>query len=410
MKNDVINGINDVIADEDCMWIISDGLPCLFRYDYLTREIELKAIFPKEVNTVCPFSRMIKMGNEIYFIPWMVKDIYCYDITKNELYKLDIPFKDFSSDNWRKTEAVIEDGNLYCINRVPDAIIEINPVTKETRTFQVDMQLYADYLLPCKEWTVYPAPCVYQGKIIWTNYKNILTVFDVRTKEFSVEKIEELSKAEPKPLSNDTEDYTIGVRVFEEALWIFTFEGKVYRYDNATHKIENKLYEDYVYYDDDDGVDVCFLFDIVSLENELFFIPSYKNKCIKYNGSTNQYEEILNDYIQNWESNKRNYTICKVINNKKILLYSYYENIFYILDVKNNSVEKWKVKESLTKFIKENPLFVQAVNRIFLKNHMYDFDDLDWLIQGISANDKKEEEKLSVSNVGKQIYTTINNV
>lgn len=409
MKSAVINGINDVISDKDCMWVITDGLPCLFRYDYIAQEIELKAIFPNEANVGAPFSRMIKLENEIYFIPWSVKDIYYYDIPNEEFHKLDILFKEFCKDNWRRAEAVVVDGNLYCINRVPDAVIEINSITKEAKTFQVDMQLYSDYLLPCKEWTVYPEPCVYQEKIIWTNYRNILTVFDIRTKGFSIEKIEGMSKEGPKRLSNVTEDYIIGVRFFEDVLWLFTFEGKVYQYDHTSHKIKNKSFEDYVYYEDDDGVVVCSLYDIVPLENELFLIPSYKNKCIKYNGHTDQYEETLNDYIQNWESNRRNYTICKVINNKKILLYSYYENTLYILDTEKNSVRKWKVEVSWTKFIKENPLFVQAVNRILLKDYMYNFDDLDWLIQSVFVNGEKEEKGLLVSTVGERIYTTINN-
>ena len=404
MKNSVIKSINDVIADEDCMWIISDELPCLFRYDYLMQKIELKEIFPETVSGICPFSRMVKLGNEIYFIPWLVKDIYYYDITKDEIYKLDIFFKEFSSDNWRRTEAVVVEGNLYCINRAPDAVIEINPVTKEVQVFQVDMQLYADSILPWREWTVYPAPCFYREKIIWTNYKNILTVFDIRTKQFSVKKIEEVSKEKPKRSSNITEDFIIGVKSFEEALWLFTFEGRVYRYDNAIHKIESGLFEGYAYYDDADGVVVSSLYDIVPIENELFFIPAYKNKCIKYNGSTKQYEKTLNNYTQSWEFNRRNYTICKVIDNKKILLYSYYENIFYIPDTEKNGVLECKIEDSWMKFAKENPLFVQAVNKNFMREEMYEFDDLEWLIQSVIVDGKKEKRKLSVGIVGKQIY------
>ncbi len=348
MKNSVIKSINDVIADEDCMWIISDELPCLFRYDYLIQKIELKEIFPETVSGICPFSRMVKLGNEIYFIPWLVKDIYYYDITKDEIYKLDIFFKEFSSDNWRRTEAVVVEGNLYCINRAPDAVIEINPVTKEVQVFQVDMQLYADSILPWREWTVYPAPCFYREKIIWTNYKNILTVFDIRTKQFSVKKIEEVSKEKPKRSSNITEDFIIGVKSFEEALWLFTFEGRVYRYDNAIHKIESGLFEGYAYYDDADGVVVSSLYDIV--------------------------------------------------------LYSYYENIFYILDTEKNGVLECKIEDSWMKFAKENPLFVQAVNKNFMREEMYEFDDLEWLIQSVIVDGKKEKRKLSVGIVGKQIY------
>lgn len=35
---------------------------------------------------------------------------------------------------------------------------------------------------------------------------------------------------------------------------------------------------------------------------------------------------------------------------------------------------------------------------------MYEFDDLEWLIQSVIVDGKKEKRKLSVGIVGKQIY------
>ena len=137
----MLKSISDIICDGDYMWIMSEELPCLFRYNNVTHEMVLKAIFPDEAHAMSAFSRMIKLGSEIYFIPWIVKEIYYYNIAKDEFHKLDLTFKDFSSDNNRQTEVVAEGVNLYCIDRIPDAVIEINSVTKEVKVFQADMQL-----------------------------------------------------------------------------------------------------------------------------------------------------------------------------------------------------------------------------------------------------------------------------
>lgn len=404
MSGAVIKNINDIITDEDGIWVISDDFPCLFRYDYMRQELKLEAVFPEPVQGYAAFSRMVKLENEIYFMPWFAKDIYYYDITSREFYKLDIPFKDFCND--RKTEAVVHGQNLYCINRFPDVVIKINSVTKMVSMFYADMQLYSNLILPCEDWTTYPSPVIYQEKILWVNYKNILTVFDIRSEKFSAEKIDEIFCEKSKRPQYILEDYIIGVRVFKDMLWFFTFDGRVYQYDNTMHKIENKLFDEYAYYDDADNVVVCALYDIVPIDENLYFIPSYKNKCIRYNGRINGYEEILNNYTQNWNKNRRNYTICKRTDDHKILLYSYYENTFYILDTKKNNVFKWKIEDSWIKFAKENSLFLHTV----ISKQEFDFDDLDWLIQSTLLNDKKETVNLSDGTVGEQIYITLNNL
>ena len=87
-----------------------------------------------------------------------------------------------------------------------------------------------------------------------------------------------------------------------------------------------------------------------------------------------------------------------------MIIKRYYENIFYILDTEKNGVLECKIEDSWMKFAKENPLFVQAVNKNFMREEMYEFDDLEWLIQSVIVDGKKEKRKLSVGIVGKQIY------
>lgn len=402
MRNVAIKNINDIIADNDGMWVTSDDFPCLFRYNYLEQELELVAMFPETVNMYAAFSRMIKLENEIYFIPWFEKNIYYYDIISHKFHKLDIPFKNFCTE--RKAEAVVYEKNIYCINRFPDVIIKINSISKEVNIFYVDMKLYADRLLPCDEWTIYPGPCVYQEKILWTNYKNVLTIFDIKNEKISITDMKGLLCEKPERSACVKQDYMIGVRALRDMLWFFTFEGRVYRYDKALHKIYNKSFDNYVYFDDADNIIVCFLYDLVLLNDELIFIPSYKNKCIKCKGSSmDQFEEALDDYSQNWRGNRRNYTICKVINDQKILLYSYYENIFYILDPKKNNVCEWIIKDSLIKLAEGSPRFKQVVTR----HQVYGFDDLDWLIQSVFLDEGKDKKQLASSVIGERIYRCI---
>ena len=158
-------------------------------------------------------------------------------------------------------------------------------------------------------------------------------------------------------------------------------------------------------YQDLDGIAAYIFFDMVMLGDGLIFIPSYKNKCIKFNNNTKQYEEVFKNYTQNWNGCRRSYTLCKVIGGKKVLLYSYYESCFYILDIENNSIEKGQIEIPYAKFMKEFP----QLEQILVKEKIVGFDDLNYLCEKLFIADSgnREESKSSVNIVGKRIFETM---
>lgn len=405
MEREILSGVRDVIIDKDFMWIISDSFPCLFRYDFLKQELELVAVFPETMESGnLAFSKIIKLENEIYFIPRLAKDIYYYHIIENEFHELNISFDNFCVD--KRMEVIIQGKYLYCINRFPNIVIKINSVTKEVSMFSIDLSSHIDAKIESSIYMGFQSPCIYQEKIIWSHYKNILVIFDTKKESFFIKKLEGLSHEKIERLQGvlEVEDYIIGVRIFEDILWLFSYEGKIYQYDEEIHKAESTLFDNYIHYDDIDNINYFFLYDIVPLKNELIMIPSYKNKCIKYNNETRQYEEVLDDYVQNWKGNERIYSLCKKLNDRKIILYSYYESSFYILDLENNSVCKRKITIPYAKFIKENLDFKQMV----IKDGVYQFDNLNCLFESSIQDRHMDKKTLSDNTIGKQIFQTIN--
>ncbi|MCX4352997.1 MAG: hypothetical protein OSJ60_15360 [Lachnospiraceae bacterium] len=404
MGKEVLRGVRDIVVNKDSMWIIVDTLPCLFRYYLLSRELELTAIFPEAMRSGnFAFSKIVKLEDEIYFIPRLAKDIFYYDISNKEFHKLNVSFEDFCDD--KGLEVVVKERFLYCIHRYPNRVIKINSVTKEVNIFEIDMNPYIEAGIEKLIYKAFQGPCIYQEKIIWSHYKNILIIFDTEKESFSIKKLEGLSHEKIKLIPGvlEVEDYITGVRLFEDILWLFSFNGKIYQYDEGIHQLEDTLFDNYMHYDDAGGKKYFFLHDIVPLKKELIIIPSYKNKCVKYNIDTKRYEEVLNDYAQNWDGNKRDYSLCKKMSDKKMVLYSYYESSFYILDVENNSVCKREIEISYRKLIKENPDFKWMV----IKDGVYSFDDLMYLFEGFTSHRCMKEKKLQDTSIGKQIYEII---
>ena len=186
---DILNGVRDVIIDEDGMWIISDIWNCFFKYNFSSQKLNFIAMFPESIETnYFAFSRIIKLGNEIFFIPSMAKDIYYYNLDANKFGKLNIDTSVLKSE--LNMGVVIEGDFIYCINRSPDVVFQINAVTKESKMFWPNISQYINKKIEDIIYTYYWNPCCYDGKIIWSNYNNLLTIFDIKKECFYVEKID----------------------------------------------------------------------------------------------------------------------------------------------------------------------------------------------------------------------------
>lgn len=411
VHNRVLESVRDVIIDEACMWIITDQLNSLLRYNFRSKELELVAVFPEMMREeFSPFSKIVKLENEIYFIPRMAKDIFYYDISEKNFYALNIPFHSFQEE--KKMEAVICGKYIYCINRFPDTVIKIDSVTKKTKIYAADMDAKTDKIIENKIYCTYRFLCLYHGKIIWPNYYNKLTIFDIESESFSMDVLEEFPCERIKNSQDlyglKLDDWIVGVKAFDDMLWLCSHKDKVYLYDGKLKKIDHILFDrcmdSYNAADIKSGSYIMFL-DMISLKDELWFISAYQNKCIVYHRKTKQFEEILDDYVKNWDGVRREYSIYKVWGDDKILLYSYFESCFYILDRKTNSVSRWEMEFPYVKFIKESTY----LERLLIRDNVYDFDDLPYLFNKMKCGGEDKKEELSANiNVGEKIYETIN--
>lgn len=403
MKHEVLKTVRDVIIDEDCMWIITSTLNCLFKYSFLRHALELTAVFPEIMRTDFePFTKIVKKENEIYFIPRMANDIFYYNINDRSFHELCVPFNNFQTS---KNIGVVTYGDkIYCVNRFPDAVIKIDTITKNTEIFNANINQSPNKDIESKIYRKYIDPCLFQNKIIWPNYNNILTIFDIENESFSLEILEGMPHERIERLRDifeeKIEDFIVGIRAFEGKLWLCTHEGKICQYNDGLIKIEDKIVDSYAHYEDDFRSRI--IYDIVPLKDELWFIPAYKNRCIKYNSNTKQFEEALDNYVENWEGYRRSYSLCKVINNRVILLYSYYENCFYILDTENDSVCKKTIELPYAKFASEDYNFEQMV----FKDKIYSFDNLEFLFNKECQQNEKEQKKLT-QNIGQQIFEAL---
>lgn len=407
MKRNILKGVVNGVIDNDNMWLITNSLSCLFRYSFLRNELELEAVFPEPLLSMRgAFEQMVKLENEIYLIPRMAKDIYCYHLPEKKFQKLNIPFEGFLDD--KKMRAVVQGKYIYCVNRFPDVVIKINSATKEVNMFWDDTKQNIKKDIESAIYRAYKEPCLSQGEIIWSNYDSTLTVFHILEERFYTIALEMGSCGRIERWSNTREaalnDWIVGVTAFENALWLYSFEGKIFRYQNGTEKVENELLDSYVKYVDEDRIRPYIISSVVALNKALWIIPSYKNKCIKYK-DLERYEEAFKNYVENWKGHKREYTLCKVWNGVNILLYSYWESCFYVLNTENGSISKKIIHILYAKLAKENPGF----ERMLMEDGIYCFDDLEYLLEKLSIRDKGAggQKKLSSGTVGKQIYQAV---
>lgn len=411
MKKNILRAVSDVIIDDDFAWIISDAFNGLLKYSVLKDELELVCMYPDLIGTKrAAFSKIIKVQDEIFFIPLTATDIFYYRITEGRFYKLNIPSNYFYAN--KNIHAIEYNNFIYCINRFSDFVMKIEPITKEISFFIAPVIEGREEEIEREIYRLYKAPCLYENKIIWSNYDEFLTVFDLQSETFSSIPVKgliygdtRLSMSE-KFSSKKLRDWIIGVSVYKNMLWLFTFEGKVYQYhQEKIDEVESSEFgeRNAELYDNEKNAVLPYFCGLVSVNDELWFIPQYRSHCIKYNGNRNRYELALQESAQIWSENQREYSLCKVID-KKILLFSYCENCFYIFDTEEKCVYRKQVELDLEKFVRSN----LECRRLMMLNTFYGMDDLPslfWLI-----DNGKEKASSENSSIGEDIYQSMKKI
>lgn len=400
MQNEKLAGVRDVIIEKDCAWFIADSLNWLLKYNRISNALELEAAFPKSIGTEQgAFSKIVKVGNEIYFSPLMSKDAYCYNLDEKIFRKLNFPLDECRDA--KNVGVAVCGKNIYFLNRFPDMVIKVDSVTKDIMVFKAENERYLNQGIESKIYRGYLNPEVFDNKIFWMSYNNILNIFDMGDESFYSGMLKGLSEHvmgwTKEIFDEELKDWIIGVKAFQSKLWLLSYDGSVYQYDGRLIKVGNGLFDDYKC-ESIDGIVRGVFPDIFALENELWFIPQYKKKCIRYCADSGEFEKVLDVYLQDWDTVNREYVGCKVMGAGKILLYSYHESHFYILDTIQNTVQKKEIRVPFGKYAEENEIFRQDV----IKGNRFIFDDLEYFLKniGFQIGQSKAEE----STVGKQIY------
>lgn len=412
MGKRTLQNISDIVIDGNSVWIITDTLNCLFKYDLYSKELELVSEFPEMMQSdFAPFNKMVMVANEIYFIPRMAKDIFYYNLFEKKFYELHAPLDDFQED---KRMSIVVDGKMiYCINRFPDAIIKIDSETKEISKYYADIGAQTDKMIESKIYRSYRSLCFHDGKIIWSNYNKVLTIFDIDKEMFSTEFLEDFP-CEKIVNSKDIfglelNDWIVNVKVIKDILCLCTYKDKIYLYGKeGLQKVDNVLFDRCIESCNKAHITreaSCIFREIVVLKDEVWFIPTYRNKCIVYDYNMDQFREELDTYIEDWNVDRREYSIYKVLSDGKILLYSYFENLFTIINTEVNSVKSLeKIEYSAEKFIKQS----RILERLLIRNNYMPFDDLQFLINRVGYMDELIEKKaLEHNDIGRGIFDAL---
>lgn len=409
MCKELLTAVQDLIVDKDDAWMISDGWKYLFKYNMQEQRMETVIAFPETVGTdYNAFSQIVKVENEIYLIPLTAKNIYYCDILKEQMYKLDVSF--IPLPEIKNMNAIVCDKFIYCINRFPDLVIRIDTVTKKIEVFDANINGCIDEDNERVVYRSYKEPCMNHEKIYWTNYSNMLIEFDTRELEFSVKYMEGLhleNVARIESAGFKLRDWIVGVKIFEGIMFLFSMEGKVYQYDDSAREIQGELFGNYVKCSSMDKLISPVFYSLISIERNLYFISSYKNDCIRYDGISKQFGKTLYSYTKEWEGNRRSYTFCKVVNEKQIILYSYYESCFYLLDVEKDFVKQIFLKLPVLDkaLVNQHLSFAEKLAR-----YMGIRDNLDILIAKMLRTSNSDDNRIKQSinkNVGEKVYESI---
>lgn len=374
---DLLSGVRDVFIEGNYMWIISDNFNCLFGYDFTEQRLDLITVFPETIGAPnMAFHTLMKVQNEIYLFPLTANAIYVFDLLKKDFSRINVPFHGANN-----VQGVVSGEYLYCLKRFPDELVRIHLVTKKTDIFKAGKHQCINEAAERQVYRIYLEPCLYQGKILWVGNGNILTIFDIETESFYMERLEDVSREKIERTKaycqGGLEDCVIGIKLFKGLLWIFSFDGRIYRYDDKLHKASSVQSMNNIHKEVDISVSAVFT-NVIPLKDELWFVPQYQRKCIKYNYNCNQYEECMDEYEQKLCKDQRIvFSFCKALNETKIILYNYYESSFYVLNTANNMVSKETITIPVKRFLEETFLFYN----IWIRDNTYYFDDLSFFLK-----------------------------
>lgn len=387
-----ISVIMGLFYDDDRIYFISAYIYAVMVYDCHTKKVDILSDFPEEVQFVRAFEKIIKYDGKIYLFPCFAEDIYCYDLGKDEYYRLNILSTVLNRMNKRKRLSVLAHaGRIYCICRCPNMVICIDPKTDE---FQIHMM--PQELLREEETAGKPFfdGLIKGDHLIYPYMNNAIIEFSLEEKVFTVNYLDETLE-EP---SDNIYDIILGMCIDPNGvIWICDASGQVFQIV-SNRRIKISVPDDFIERYNDGYRKRPGFHKILMIGNDLCFILRSACKIQKYNIDTQDSLWDNNDLAEwNSESSQVAFFHDAQIDDETFWLYNQNDNAVYKWNYKEGFTEKVELKISI------DTLLGSRLDENRVLNVIRREDDLNGYIQYIKCGYGNSMQEKHI-NCGEKIY------
>lgn len=396
MKEFTIKNISGLSYDKEIIYFVSPYINALLAYNCRSEEVLVMAEFPKKLQMVGAFEKILKCDNKIFLFPCFADDIYYYDIEKGQYYNLNVAsiVNDFPK---RKVfEVVYFEGIVYCVCRIPHMVFCIDPKSCIVREFLAPSKM----VLRGKKNEVedrFFSLCVKERTIFYPYLDNFVVAFDIDSKLFAISNLSEDKVEMQKDVDNNI--YQLVCGNFDD-WWICNYKGEVFKVkDNK--KIKITMPDDFIetFFDGRNiqpGINNMFF-----VNDTLCIMLRAEYRVLKYNVILEEFTWEGNNIIQN---NVRGEQVIFLrtaqISRDTVLEYCRADGAVYIWNYYKGFIKKIEFNISMGKMAHNN----------VLKEYYIDYaastSDLESLISFVREID--EDKIFECSNeCGRRIYYAI---
>lgn len=388
----LVKNIYGLTYDHEKIYFVTNVILAILYFDCSDGKVKILSEFPKEVETVCAFEKIVKYGDKIYLFPCLEDYAYCYDLKKEEYQKLDIFGSAIDKIPERKVlETLIYNKKIYCICRCPDMVICI-----DTETDAIQVYMLSAKLPQRKRTELVSSVIIKDDRLIFPCVNDLLIEFDMNTNVFNIislnEKMEDI----------DINDYIMDICMDSDGtLWLCSFKGQLYKVvDNRKIKVD--LPENFIKNYDagvfgiQRGIDRMF-----AVGDSVYFTLRSECKVLQYNVNNGDFLWI-NNTLSKWNDDGIrmafiNYT---QVDNETFWFYNWNDYAAYRWDFQKGFTKKIEFRISIDELLK-----VQ-----FAKEYLTKCDEaevgLEYYISHVKAEKYKQKIKSNI-NLGKKIYDAL---
>lgn len=395
-----INAI-DFEWDKTDAWIICGYTNMIFKYDFFNATYEFVAPLPENgIEYYDYHPRCVKYKTKVFCLPCRGSDIYIFDISTGKFRKIDL--KNTDDDRINLDKLKIEGHLLYTISYGMKQIIVIDlEAEKIIKTYHIN---------DC-DGTLYKAvKCDSSDKVYAISDKNSV-IYQYNLKQSSSKKIEVLQNS-----GIDEQGFTTIADVGEQ-LWLSGYNNKIYIFNTEKEILEKyiELPDDIKFYDyENSGViykdkeeNDFYFYDCAAFDDTVWFIPHQTNKILYVNTKDYAVRELYMDKEEETDYSlsriiKRKYEIVKKGKEGTLVLESYQNNCYYMINTADQTV---KLKSGNVSYTNLEKLWKEyGVNRVFFSENFV----VDYMMYSYGIAHKTgqniQKEKMPI---GSKIYRCI---